>query len=290
MGGRPASAGGGFHLSRGAQAVFGPVGMEESARRIVSAAQAADPELPLILLAHSGPSGLGSEPAWLLNQPFFTTMREGRPFVMLKAAISLDGCLAEAPGRRTMLTSAAADRHSHRVRAEMDAIAVGVGTVLVDDPLLTPRGVYRELPFTRVIFDRRLRTPPEARVLSTGAAGPVMILTTAEGLARLDARGRLEARGAVIVRTDGTVTSGLRALAERGITSLLIEGGAELHAAAWDEGVVDFVSLYVTPHVLGPTGVRFLEGRHILASITADRRVEPIGPDVLIEGYVHGPH
>ncbi len=81
--------------------------------------------------------GLGVAPASALNQPFFTTMREGRPFVILKAAISVDGCLAEAPGRRTPLTSAPANRHAHRVRAEVDAIAVGVGTILVDDPQLT---------------------------------------------------------------------------------------------------------------------------------------------------------
>src|SRR5204862_4486452 len=111
--------------------------------------------------------GVGAKCAVALNRPFFTLMQEGRPFVVLKAATSLDGCIAEAPGRRTLLTSAAADRHAHRARAEVDAIGVGVGTVLVDDPLLTPRGVYRERPFTRVIFDRRLRTPPHAQVLST---------------------------------------------------------------------------------------------------------------------------
>ena len=75
-----------------------------------------------------------------LNQPFFTLMREGRPFVILKAATSLDGCLAAAPGERTDLTSPPANRHAHVVRAEVDAIGVGVGTILVDDPLLTAAG------------------------------------------------------------------------------------------------------------------------------------------------------
>ena len=171
----------------------------------------------------------------------------------------------------------------------MDAIAVGVGTVLVDDPKLTPRGVYRELPFTRVMFDRGLRTPPEAQVLSTRAAGPVIIVTTVEAAARAEVRQRLEDRGAEIVIADGSVRSGAVALAGRGITSLLIEGGAGLHAAAWDEGIVDFVRLYVTPHVLGPSGVRFLEGRRLPPAMLGERRVEPLGPDVLIEGYVHGP-
>lgn len=233
--------------------------------------------------------GLGVRPAARLNQPFFTTMREGRPFVILKAAISTDGCLAEAAGVRTQLTSAAANRHAHRVRAEVDAIAVGVGTVLVDDPQLTARGVYRERPFTRVVFDRHLRTPPQARLLSTREAGPVIIVTTTEGAAQASSRAKLEASGAEVVVADGTVSSGVRALATRGITSLLVEGGAGLHAAAWDEGVVDFVRLYVTSHVVGSSGVRFLPGRHLPPALLAERRVEPLGPDVLIEGYVHGP-
>lgn len=233
--------------------------------------------------------GLGAGPAVQLNQPFFTTVREGRPFVILKAAISLDGCVAEAAGWRTKLTSAAADRHAHQVRAEVDAIAVGVGTILVDDPLLTPRGVFRERPFTRVVFDRRLRTPPTAQVLSTGAAGPVIIVTTAEAAAQADVRASLERRGAHIVVAAPTVRAGLEALSARGIASVLLEGGAGLHASAWDEGVVDFVRLYVTPHAFGDAGVRFLPGRRLPPELLAASRVAQLGPDVLIEGYVHGP-
>ena len=139
--------------------------------------------------------GPGAATAICLNQPFFTLTRERRPFVVLKAATSLDGYIAEAPGRRTSLTSDVANRHAQRVRAEVDAIGVGSGTVLADDPLLTPRGPYRERPLTRVIFDRRLRTPPDARVLSTRDAGPVIIVTTAAGAARAELRGRLEAAG-----------------------------------------------------------------------------------------------
>ena len=79
-------------------------------------------------------SGSAPQRAVALNQPFFTLMRERRPFVILKAATSLDGCIAAAPGRPHALTSAAANRHAHRVRAEVDAIGVGVGTILGDDP------------------------------------------------------------------------------------------------------------------------------------------------------------
>jgi diaminohydroxyphosphoribosylaminopyrimidine deaminase / 5-amino-6-(5-phosphoribosylamino)uracil reductase len=233
--------------------------------------------------------GLCAGEAAALNQPFFTLMREGRPFVLMKMATSLDGRLAEAPGRRTRLTSAAAIRHAHRVRAEVDAIGVGVDTVLVDDPGLTARGAYRERPLTRVIFDRRLRTPATARVFSTGSAGPVMIVTTPAG-ADLSARHLLESAGAEItVARDGSISAALERLGEQGIGSLLLEGGATVHAAAWDEDVVDFVRIYVTPHLLGPEGVRFRPLRHFCPAELIDRRVEPLGADVLIEGYVHRP-
>ena len=227
--------------------------------------------------------------ATLLNQPFFTLMREGRPFVVLKAAISADGRVAEAPGRRTQLTGAAANRHAHRFRAEVDAIAVGVGTILTDDPLLTARGAYRELPLTRVIFDRQLRTPGGARVLSTPDAGPVMIMTTAEAVARANLRKPLEDCGAQIIVTDGSVNSGLQALGRRGVTSLLLEGGATLHETAWREGVVDYVRLYSTPRELGPSGVRFLNGLQFSVGNLTERRTLTLGPDTLTEGYVHGP-
>jgi diaminohydroxyphosphoribosylaminopyrimidine deaminase/5-amino-6-(5-phosphoribosylamino)uracil reductase len=234
--------------------------------------------------------GVGEAAARAQNQPFFTLIREGRPFVIAKAAVSADGFIAESDGVRTMLTSEAANRHAQRVRASVDAIGVGSGTILADDPLLTSRGAFRERPLTRVIFDRRLRTPPSARVLSTASDGPVIIVTTAESAARPGLRGPLEAAGAVVEVVEGTISSTLRRLGQRGIGSLLIEGGAVLHAAAWDEGVVDYVRLYVTPHVLGAGGVRLFGGRPFFSAQLVERQIRGLGPDTLIEGYVHGPH
>ena len=234
--------------------------------------------------------GMCGVAATRLNQPFFTLTRERRPFVVLKAAVSLDLCITAAPGRPTELTSAPANRHAQRVRAEIDAIGVGVGTILADDPLLTSRDTYRERPLTRVIFDRELRTPPDARVLSTPEAGPVIIVTTASGARRVALRRRLEERGVALeIAPDGSLRAALGRLGARQISSLLLEGGAAVHRAALDEGVADFVRLYVTPHVLGPSGLRFLNGRSFSTSELMERRVEPLGPDVLIEGYVHGP-
>jgi diaminohydroxyphosphoribosylaminopyrimidine deaminase/5-amino-6-(5-phosphoribosylamino)uracil reductase len=233
--------------------------------------------------------GLGEAESVAMNGPFFTLMREGRPFVVLKAATSLDGRIAEAPGRRTRLTSTAANRHAHRFRAEVDAIGVGSGTIVADDPQLTARGPFRERPLTRVVFDRRLRTPSGARVLSTPEAGPVIIVTTPASASRAELRTPLEARGARIeVAADGTFRAALDRLAARHIGSLLLEGGAGVHAAAWDEGLVDYVRLYVTPHVLGEAAVPLLPGRSFSTAALRQRRISTLGPDVLIEGYVHG--
>ncbi len=233
--------------------------------------------------------GLGEEAARRQNQPFFTLTRERRPFVILKAAVSLDGCVAAVAGRPSRLTSAVADRHAQRARAEVDAIGIGVGTILADDPLLTARGAYRSRPLARVIFDRTLRTPPGARVLSTREAGPVIILTS-DGVAHSAARRRLEVAGAEVeVVAHGSLRAALTRLGERQIASLLLEGGARIHASAWAEGVVDLVRLYVAPVVLGARGLRLLDGYPLATGLLHERRIEPLGPDVLIEGYVHGP-
>jgi diaminohydroxyphosphoribosylaminopyrimidine deaminase/5-amino-6-(5-phosphoribosylamino)uracil reductase len=235
--------------------------------------------------------GEGRDAAVRLNQPFLTAVRKGRPFVILKAATSLDGRIG-VEGERTWLSSLGALRHAQYVRATVDAIGVGSETILIDDPLLTAREVYRERPLARVIFDRRLRIRPDARVLSTLSAGPVIILTAADAEA---ADGRsvkaLRERGATVLPVGGErVETAVRQLPALGIQSLLIEGGARVHAAFWDEGLVDYVQLYVTPPWLGADGVPLLGGRHFSPASLYEKRVEQIGPDVLIEGYVHRPH
>jgi riboflavin biosynthesis pyrimidine reductase len=102
------------------------------------------------------------------------------------------------------------------------------------------------------------------------------------------ARNGLRDAGATLLPVaQGGLLRALNELAAFEIQSLLLEGGSALHAAAWDEGVVDFVQMYVSPSPLGPTGVPFLEGRPFSSAALHDRRVEPLGPDVLIEGYVH---
>ena len=276
--------------------------VEAGIRRVVVAA--GDPN-PLVsgsgfayLRAHGVEvvEGILRHEAECQNHAFIAVMRRGRPFVVIKAALSLDGGIAAAPGVRTPLTGTAANRLIHRQRAEIDAIAVGSETVLADDPMLTARGAYRTRPLVRVIFDRRLRTPPAARVLSTLEAGPVIIMSTAASADAAPDRARaLTGAGASLEllqqEADASVPVGpaVRRLVERGVTSLLVEGGARLHRAVWDADVVDCVQLYVTPRTLGPGAVRWLPPSHVAVGALRGVSARPVGEDVLIEGYVHRP-
>ena len=233
--------------------------------------------------------GLEREAALRLNQPFLTVVREQRPFVLLKSAASSDGYIAAGPGERTAITSAAALRHAQFTRAWVDAIGVGSETVLVDNPLLTAREIYRERPLVRVVFDRRLRTPPTARLFTTLSSGPVIIMTAA-GVERLAAAAALTEAGARIVAcAEPDLASALRRLPDIGVHSLLVEGGSVLQAAFWDEGLVDYVQLYEAPMPLGPAGVPLPRRSTLLEDDLIDRRVTQLGPDVLTEGYVHRP-
>jgi diaminohydroxyphosphoribosylaminopyrimidine deaminase/5-amino-6-(5-phosphoribosylamino)uracil reductase len=234
--------------------------------------------------------GVGRARAHRLNRAYFTYKTKQRPFVIMKAATSVDNRIAAAVGACTRISSDDSVRHSHGVRAEVDAIAVGSGTILADDPLLTARHIHRRRPLTRVLFDRRLRTPPSARVFSTLEAGPVIIVTTPESLATQQARAAdLQRAGAQFEPiTDGTLARAFTRLGERQIVSMVLEGGVALQASAWAAGLVDAVHLYVAPMTLGRDAVSWLETDTVSIASLVDRRVMPLGPDVFMEGYVHG--
>lgn len=244
-------------------------------------------------------TGLRAAEARALNRPFFILMERQRPFVTMKVALTADGRVSAAPGVRTPLTGAAANRVIHRERAEVDALAVGSGTQAVDDPLLTPRGAYRHRPLTRVVFDTRLTTSPGAKLFSTLAAGPVIIMTTAASAAAASGRVMaLEAAGAQVVAVDAAVVPGkanpgrvslhaaLARLAAAGISSMIVEGGPSLHQAFWDAGLVDRVQIFRTPHRVGPSGLLWLPSVDAGQGWSPERTTV-LGADVVIEGYVH---
>lgn len=235
-------------------------------------------------------SGILAGEAAAQNRPFFTLVRCHRPFVTMKIALSSDGKVSAGAGLRTAITGDAANRFVHRERAEIDAIAVGSGTVLADDPLLTARVAYRQRPVTRVIYDRRLRTPPSARMFSTLGEGPVIIMTNPQAVAAdPDRAAALDEAGAVIHSIDGShlLEASLEALAARGVLSLVVEGGPLLHGAFWDANLVDRVQILVAPRTIGERGVAWL-GLPMMGSTRLEWR-EPrhLGDDVLLEGYVH---
>jgi diaminohydroxyphosphoribosylaminopyrimidine deaminase/5-amino-6-(5-phosphoribosylamino)uracil reductase len=247
--------------------------------------------------------GVMEEDARRLNRPFFTYVTERRPFVTLKAALSLDGMVAAQSGTRTALTGAEANSAVHRERAEVDALGIGSGTLLVDDPLLTARGVFRYRPLTRVVFDRRLRTPASARLFSTRDAGPIVVVTAPLDDSRQRQAAALAAAGAEIevIDLDGRdddaardATRFLRValgrLARREVLSLVVEGGPTLHAAFWEARLVDRVELFISPRPVGAAGVPWTAlpdgGIASLSGLTAI----PVGEDVQIEGYVEHVH
>ena len=235
--------------------------------------------------------GVEREAAERLNRGFFSVKRRGRPFVTIKAALSRDGKVAAARGARTAITSAVANDLIHRERAEIDAIAIGSETLLIDDPVLTARVAYRQRPLTRVIFDRRLRTPVSAAILRTLDEGPVIIISRAgDGDAQSRAEA-LESVGAIVERVDGDedafLERSLVRLAALDVTTLIVEGGPTLHDVFWRRGLVDRVQLFVAPLDLGRDGVDWMMPPQQIVENLDDVRTLMAGPDVLIEGIVH---
>ncbi|MEW5981566.1 MAG: bifunctional diaminohydroxyphosphoribosylaminopyrimidine deaminase/5-amino-6-(5-phosphoribosylamino)uracil reductase RibD [Acidobacteriota bacterium] len=263
-------------------------------RRVVASVEDPNPQVAgggVRLLREHGIEvrvGPGRDDALRLNRPFFSAVRRKRPFVMVKAAVSLDGRIAAAGGERARLTSARANRRSQSLRAEVDAVGVGSGTVLADDPLLTAREVYRVRPLVRVVFDRRLRVSPNARLFGTADQGPIVIATRqGDDPGWGGRREALEQAGArMLVARDAGLLPILEALtAGHDVQSLLLEGGAALHAAAAAEGLVDAVRVIVAPRVLGPHGVPWVRWPRLSAA--GPHSVEPCGPDVIIDCDVH---
>lgn len=231
--------------------------------------------------------GLEEAAARRLNAAFLAAHERGRALVVLKAATSRDGRIAAAPGVRTQISGVSAGRRTQLLRAATDAVAVGVGTVLIDDPLLSVRDVVRDRPFTRIVFDRGLRTPATARVLATPQSGRVVIV--ASPAARAERVRALEARGATVVGA-ATLADACRALLRLEVQTLLVEGGARLHRGFWEAGLVDRLHLIVAPDAIGDQGVPLFDGYPVPWNRLNGLSAAPCGQDVWIEADVHWNH
>ncbi len=266
--------------------------------RVVMAMRDPDPRVNgrgLAMLRGAGidvEEGLLEAEARALNAGFFRRIQAGMPVVTLKLASTLDGRIATSTGESRWITGAAARREVHALRARHDAILVGSGTVLADDPDLTCRipGMER-VPMLRVVADARLRTPPSARLVQGAELAPVLIIT-APGHPPA-AQAPFMAAGADIVTVPAHAAGGLdlpsllRALGRRGVTRVLAEGGAGLAAALLRQGLVDRLVWFHAPAVMGGDGHPALEGLR-LAALSAMPRFHrtaqrAIGDDMLSE-------
>lgn len=232
--------------------------------------------------------GLREREAKHLNAPFVSWMTRRRPWVTVKTVVSADDFAGRA-NQRVQLTGDAANRYFHRERAEVDAIAVGAGTMLADNPHLTARRVYRERPLVRVLIDWRLRVPASARVFSTLQHGPViMVVLRAEAAARAADEARLREAGAEIEPFDTRdLLPVLERLGARDVLSLLVEAGPGLHRAFAEADLIDRLQWVRTPVVLGhgvPAAWHTGAGRLPSASV----REIALGDDLLMESDVHG--
>jgi diaminohydroxyphosphoribosylaminopyrimidine deaminase/5-amino-6-(5-phosphoribosylamino)uracil reductase len=186
--------------------------------------------------------------ARLLTQPFRKHARTGLPFVTLKLAMSLDGRTSTAEGDSSWISGPKSQELVHRWRAEADAIAVGIGTVLADDPLLTARDVDAARQPLRVVFDRQARLPLGSQLFDTLDQSPVLAVVSQDAdPSRLAA---LRDTGAEIVVAD-RIESALSELGRRNVTSLFLEGGRTLAAAFAAAGQVDEARVFVAPVLLG---------------------------------------
>jgi len=267
-------------------------------KRVVSAIEDPNPEVAgqghakLRAAGIAVDIGIGATEAARDHAGHFRRVRDHRPHVILKLAISADDKIADAGHKRVAISGEVAKARTHLLRAQSDAILVGIGTVLADDPLLTCRlpGMAARSP-VRVVLDPALRIPGNSRLVHSAREVPLWVMTSK--LAEAPAATMLGAAGAEVIRIASTYTSlpgldlsaVLHALAERGITRLLVEGGARIASSFVAGGLVDEFWLVRGARAIGSDGVAALD--HLpLTSITQSpgfrvRASENLGEDVL---------
>ena len=234
--------------------------------------------------------GLLADEAQRLNEKYLHFMRTGLPFIHLKLAISLDGRIATRTGDSRWVAGAEALAQAHVLRHENDAILVGAGTATIDDPLLTDRSQRpRRRPLVRIVMDESLRITPESQLARTTAESPVIIFT-GENIDESKAQ-KLEHQGVEIVRS-GTVDlkAVLQELSKRSVQSVLVEGGSEIAGSFIDSRLVNKVTFFVAPKIIGgraAPGAVGGEGASTMAEALGVECLEVIkrGDDFEITGY-----
>jgi diaminohydroxyphosphoribosylaminopyrimidine deaminase/5-amino-6-(5-phosphoribosylamino)uracil reductase len=227
-----------------------------------------------------------------LNEKYVHALRRGRPFVHLKLACSLDGRIATSTGHARWISGPESRARAHRLRREYDAILVGSGTAVKDDPLLTDRsGLTRRRPLLRVVLDEQLRLGPLSKLAQTARETPVLVCTSDRADAQRVAE--LEACGVEVLRTAAggrDLAAVLEELSRREVQGLIIEGGASMAGAFLRAGLVDKASFFIAPLLLGSDGLGAVSGAGPLTVPEANRlrdvETHRHGDDVEITGYL----
>jgi diaminohydroxyphosphoribosylaminopyrimidine deaminase / 5-amino-6-(5-phosphoribosylamino)uracil reductase len=238
-------------------------------------------------------SGVGEDRARRLNDGFARFITTGLPFVTMKVAATLDGRIA--PAQRSAaapywITGEQARAEVHRMRHAADALIAGVGTILADDPLLTDRSrLPRRRPLLRIVLDSKLRTPLDAQLVKTADQDVLLFFSDASETAQKD----LASRGVRLVQIGGdgahvALSEVLARLAEMQITSLLLEGGAEVHTSALNQGLVDKLMLFYAPRFLGEKAMPMLGSIEGVPAID-DFSLRRFGQDFALEAYLRNP-
>jgi diaminohydroxyphosphoribosylaminopyrimidine deaminase/5-amino-6-(5-phosphoribosylamino)uracil reductase len=234
--------------------------------------------------------------ARMLNQPFRKLARTGRPWVLFKSAMTLDGKVATRSGDSKWISGESSRELAHHWRAESDAVVVGVGTALADDPLLTARvpAAHPGRQPRRVVFDSLGRLPLDAQLVRDARSTPLtVVVSRAAQRAATDA---LEAHGAEVIVAPGEnetarVCSALDQLGAAGVASVLLEGGPHLAGAFLDAGEVDEIRLFLAPLILGGRTARDpLEGEGVEQIADAVRALtlecDRVGDDLLVSARI----
>jgi diaminohydroxyphosphoribosylaminopyrimidine deaminase/5-amino-6-(5-phosphoribosylamino)uracil reductase len=232
--------------------------------------------------------------ARLLNQPFRKRVRTGRPWVLFKSAMTLDGKVATRSGDSKWISGEESRRRAHYWRAECDAVAVGVGTALTDDPRLTARVEGAHHQPRRVVFDSMGRLPLTGQLVREARRVPLTVVVSRA--APRSATDAFETHGVDVIVATGEneparVCSGLDQLGSAGVTSILLEGGPHLAGAFLDAGEIDEIRLFLAPLVLGGRTARDPlegEGAELIADAVRASRLscERVGEDLLVSAQI----
>ena len=234
-----------------------------------------------------------------LNEDFFKYIRTGRPFVILKAAMSLDGKIATSTGDSKWITGGRARRFVHELRSRVDAVMVGANTVKTDDPMLTSHGVGKN-PL-RIILDSLASVSMSSRIVKSAQDVPTLIMVTHRAnkrkLKALKDRGLtvlfVRGKGGAMGRHMLDLKNILEKLGQMGVVNILVEGGGRLNTSFVESRLVDKAMFFVSPMIIGgEKALRVIAGRGVKSISDAvrlkDVSVRVINGDILVEGYVHG--